>query len=342
MVSVGPVRNVILLGASDSFSVFRSLCETNGVRCIVITSPDQRQAAPQLQADIVTEELSSAECAEKLNRMLLEGEIITLSFGARWIINRKIRDTLFRGLVLNAHGARLPNDRGGGGFSWRIMRGDRIGTLLLHQMDDGIDTGAIVVSEEYIVPRHIQTPAEHEQYYMQELSGFTCSFLKKVFSERCHFECIPQLNFCSTYYPRLNTPAHGWINWSWPASDIQKFILAFDDPHPGARTFWRNEIVVLRNCQLHVGEIGHHPFQTGLIIRNNQKWLTVALGGEHCLLVSNARDENGRDLIPHIKEGDRFFTPQPKLDLTKMTRVRVTPTGSKKEVYAPDGGAESA
>ena len=122
---------------------------------------------------------------------------------------------------------------------------------------------------------------------------------------------------------------HGWIDWSWPASDIEKFILAFDDPHPGARTFWRNEIVVLRNCQLHVGEIGHHPFQTGLIIRNNRKWLTVALGGEHCLLVSDARDENGRDLIPHIKEGDRFFTPQSKLDLAKMTRVRFTPTGSR-------------
>ena len=195
MVSIGPVRNVILLGASNPFPVFRALCETNGVRCIVITSPDQWQSAPQLQADIVTEELSSAECAEKLNRILLEGEMITLSFGARWIINRKIRDTLFRGLVLNAHGTRLPNDRGGGGFSWRIMRGDRIGNLVLHQIDDGIDTGPIVLTEEYIVPRHIQTPAQHEKYYTEELSRFICDFMKKVFSKRCDFEIAPQLNF---------------------------------------------------------------------------------------------------------------------------------------------------
>ncbi len=335
MVSIGPVRNLILLGASDSFPVFRALCEANGVRCIVITSPDQREGSPKMQADIVTDQISSAECADKLNSMLIEGEIIALSFGARWIINREIRDALFRGLVLNAHGTRLPNDRGGGGFTWRIMRGDRIGNLVLHQIDEGIDTGPIMLSEEYIVPRHIQTPAEHERYYMQELSGLICGFLKKVFTERCHFESTPQLNFSSTYYPQIHTPTHGWIDWSWPASDIEKFILAFDDPHPGARTFWKESIVVLRNCQLHVGEIGHHPFQKGLIIRNNRKWLTVALGGEYCLLVSDARDENDRDLIPHIKEGDRLFTQQSALDLAKMTRVRFTPTGLKKQVEAP-------
>ncbi len=297
---------------------------------------------PQIPADIVTEDISSPDCASQLNSMLLEGEMIAVSFGARWILKSKLRDTLFRGLVLNAHGTRLPNDRGGGGFSWRIMRGDRIGNLVLHQIDDGIDTGPVVLSEEYIVPRHIQTPAEHDGYYLQKLSGFICEFLKKIIAERCTFESAPQVNYSSTYYPRLHTPTHGWIDWSWPASDIEKFILAFDAPYPGARTFWKNEIVVLRNCQLHVGEIGHHAFQTGLVIRNNRKWLTVALGGEHCLLVSDARDENGRDLIPHIKEGDRLFTPQSTLDLAMTTRVQFTSTGLKPQAQAPHAGGRSA
>ena len=329
MVSIGPVRNVILLGASDCFSAFKTLCEANGVRCIVITSPDQQQAMPQMAADIVTEDIASSECAGKLNSLLLDGEMIALSFGARWILKSNIRDTLFRGLVLNAHGTRLPNDRGGGGFSWRIMRGDRIGNLVLHQIDDGIDTGPILLSEDYLIPRHFQTPAEHERHYLQELTGFVSAFLKKVFAARCNFEITPQLNYSSSYYPRLHTPTHGWIDWSWPPSDIDRFILSFDEPYPGARTLWGSKTVVLRSCQLHVGEIGHHPFQTGLVIRNNRKWLTVALGGDYCLLVSDARDENGRDLIPHIKEGDRLFTPQSTLDQAKMTRVQFTPTGLK-------------
>ena len=218
MVSIGPVRNVVLLGASDFFPEIKAVCEANGARCIVITSPDQQRAAPQLQADIVTEELSSAECGNKLNRMLIEGEMLTLSFGARWVIKQKVRETLFRGLVLNSHGTRLPNDRGGGAFSWRIMRGDRIGTLVLHQMDDGVDTGPILVSEEYIIPRDVQTPAEHIEYYFQKLSTFACEFIKKVIYSRCDFESAPQSNFSSTYYPRIHTPTHGWIDWSWPSN----------------------------------------------------------------------------------------------------------------------------
>jgi hypothetical protein len=94
---------------------------------------------------------------------------------------------------------------------------------------------------------------------------------------------------------------------------------------------------VLRNCQLHVGEIGQHPFQAGLIVRNNRKWLTVALSGEHCLLVSDARDESGRDLLSQMKEGDRLFTPQSKLDQARMTRAFVGSTGLKTQTYAPPG-----
>jgi methionyl-tRNA formyltransferase len=338
MVSVGPVRNVILLGASPiCFPEIKALCQRNGVKCIVITSPDQQQSMPKIKADIVTDEISSPECAAKLNSLLLEGEMIVLSFGARWILKGKIRDTLFRGVVFNAHGTRLPNDRGGGGFSWRIMRGDRIGILLLHQIDDGIDTGPIVLSEEYIVPRQMQTPAEHEAYYLQELGRFVCAFLQQVISGPCRFDVRPQSNFSSTYYPRLHTATHSWIDWSWPAAEIERFILAFDAPYPGARTFWRDQTAVLRNCQLHVGEIGHHPFQAGLIVRNNRKWLTVALGGAYCLLVSDARDESGSDLLLQMKEGDRLFTPQSKLDRARMTRAFFGSTGLKTQTYASSG-----
>lgn len=338
MLSIGPVRNVILLGASPLFATFRTLCDSHGVRCIAITSPDQRQAIPQVAVDIVTDDIASPECAKKLHGLLRDGEMVALSFGARWIINKEVRDGLFRGVVLNAHGTRLPADRGAGGFSWRIMRGDRLGTVVLHQIDDGIDTGPIVLVEEYLLPRSVQTPAQHNEFYMQQQADVIGGFLRKVMTERCDFEPVPQLNFNSTYYPRLNTPTHGWIDWSWPAADVEKFILAFDDPHPGARTYWKNEIVILRNCQLHVGEMGHHPFQKGFVIRNNGRWLTVALGEQFCLLVSDVRDRNGRDLMPLIKEGDRLFTPRATLDQAIATRARVTSTGLKTQTYSPDDG----
>src|SRR5690242_8435296 len=102
MLSIGPIRNVILLGGWPTcFPVIKSFCETRAVNCIIITSPDQRNAAPTMPADIVTNDLSSAVCADALSGKLIEGEKLALSFGARWIIDKQTRNSLFDGLVLN-------------------------------------------------------------------------------------------------------------------------------------------------------------------------------------------------------------------------------------------------
>ncbi len=87
---------------------------------------------------------------------------VAISFGARWIFRSEILygTHAFAGRLVNAHGTRLPFDRGGGGFSWRVMRGDRIGCLLLHKVDAGIDTGSVVAFEDYVIARALQTPAE--------------------------------------------------------------------------------------------------------------------------------------------------------------------------------------
>ena len=34
----------------------------------------------------------------------------------------------------------------------------------------------------------------------------------------------------SSYWPRLNSKIHGWIDWSWSPKEISDFIKAFDDP----------------------------------------------------------------------------------------------------------------
>ena len=84
-----------------------------------------------------------------------------LSFGAAWIFEKAFID-LFDSYLLNLHGARLPQDRGGGGFSWRILRGDRMGVSLAHQIDPGVDTGNIVAYERYLFPDHSRTPADFQ------------------------------------------------------------------------------------------------------------------------------------------------------------------------------------
>jgi methionyl-tRNA formyltransferase len=48
-------------------------------------------------------------------------DTIGISFGAAWIFRQQFID-LFAGRLFNCHGTRLPQGRGGGAFSWDIMR----------------------------------------------------------------------------------------------------------------------------------------------------------------------------------------------------------------------------
>jgi methionyl-tRNA formyltransferase len=330
MFKCGPIKNLVLLGASSIFEKFCELSSQNNVASLIVTSPDQLgKLSANLENVVSVADIKSEEAEKQIKERLQPGETLAISFGARWILKEAERNKLFGGKVLNAHGTRLPSDRGGGGFTWRVMRGDRIGNLVLHEVDDGVDTGSIVRSEEYIIPVEAQTPAQCHQDYISRLGEFVCQFLQEVFTAERSYTRNHQLNYNSTYYPRIHTETHGWIDWSWSAHDIEKFILAFDNPFPGARCMYKNGVAILKKCQLHVGEIGHHPFQKGIVIRNNHKWLTIALENEYSLLCEDIKDENGIDLIPGIFAGDRLFSAAPTLDTALSSRVQFTSKGLK-------------
>ena len=262
MFECGPVKRVVVLGAAPIIPQIQQWGDSRGVDVRVLTSPDQSDEC-DVGNVFVTESLSGEDVLKFVREDVGPEEVLGLSLGARWIIKSALSKKLFDGKLLNAHGTRLPMDRGGGGHSWRIMRGDRVGNLVLHLIDDGIDTGPIVASEEYLVPRHCQTPQEVMDDYFARLSRFIIEFLEKVASGSCSCPLLSQPEYLSSYYPRLATPIHGWIDWRWDPHEIERFIFAFSDPYPGAHTMIGDEVALIGSAQLHVGETGHHPYQAG-------------------------------------------------------------------------------
>ena len=85
----------------------------------------------------------------------------------------------------------------------------------------------------------------------------------------------------SSYWPRINTKKHGWINWSWNASDIVDFIHSFSVPYPGAATLLNNKIVRFKKAKLAKSKLKFHPFQFGLIYRkvSNEIYVATKKGG---------------------------------------------------------------
>jgi methionyl-tRNA formyltransferase len=317
--------HLTLLGYSPLFAPLSGWAKKAGVGVTVLTAPDQAEQVRQTGVDFTVLDKLDLAARERFPAAFAP-DAVAISFGARWIVRKAELEGLFHRRLLNAHGTRLPMDRGGGGFSWRIMRGDRIGCLLLHLVDEGIDTGPVAAREDYVIPAGLRTPAAIQADYERRQADFVIAFLEQGAPMDA---LLGQPDGIGAYYPRLHTPTHGWIDWSWPAEEIERFILAFDDPFPGARTCWREEIVIVRKAQLHFGETPHHPFQTGLVIRNNGRWLVVALRQGACLIVEEALNESGESLLASIREGDRLFTPAAKLEAALQQRVVIGPQGMK-------------
>jgi methionyl-tRNA formyltransferase len=318
--------HLTLLGHSPVFAPLCAWASKAGVATTVLTAPDQAEDLRRIGGvDFTVLDKLDLSVRERIPEAFAP-DAVAISFGARWIIRKAELEGLFHGRLFNIHGTRLPMDRGGGGFSWRIMRGDRIGCLLLHLIDDGIDTGPIVAIEDYVIPSGLRTPAEIQGDYEPRMADFVIAFLERGAPADPLFR---QTSVSGAYYPRLHTPTHGWIDWSWPAEEIERFILAFDDPFPGARTCWRDENVIVRKAQLHFGETPHHPFQTGLVLRNNGRWLVVALRQGASLIVEETRNESGESLLASIREGDRLFTPAAQLEIAQQQRVVIGPQGMK-------------
>ena len=103
-----------------------------------------------------------------------------MSIGAAWIFKDYVIKDLFKKKLYNMHGTRLPQNRGGGGFSWQIMMGNRLGFCQLHLVDKGVDTGDIIKTEEFLYPPSCRIPKDYINLYREKNMHFITSFIKEI------------------------------------------------------------------------------------------------------------------------------------------------------------------
>ena len=331
---IGQIRGLVLIGGGE---ILLELCrwarETN-VDVLVVTSPrhanEQLPSGINLRLSLQTLEISFIEVEDIdspiIAKFLTEAEDwLFLSLGAAWIFKNVTIKNVFRDQLLNVHGTRLPTNRGGGGFSWQIMMGNRFGFSLIHKVDGGIDTGPIIAFEEYLFPHSCRIPKDFEEVYKAKTIDFIKSFISKACTERVIYGEISQVEYLSTYWPRLHADLNGWINWNWSAIEIERYILAFDEPYAGAQTLFNGKQVRLKSVCLSPQDALFHPYQTGIIYRVSKNWICVAVGG-NSLIVESVVDQNGNSVFDTIKPGDRFVTPSKHLE-DSFSRVIYTPDG---------------
>lgn len=337
-VNFGKINRILLIGGGRGLlNCCKILQKDFGCNPFIITSGRHAEApvgdstfrnlVSNVNADcLVTDRIDTPAVTD-----LVREDSLALSFGASWIFPPLFVGR-FNGRLLNVHGARLPLDRGAGGFSWKILRGDRRGACCIHVVDDGIDSGDIVEYSEFLYPLHCRKPVDFYNHTLGMYLPFLKEFLAKVFGGN-DFQLRKQDEAVSTYFPRLNTEKQGMIDWSWTLADIEKFVCAFDDPYPGAATYYGDLLVRLRDCFSVSADGPFHSFISGLVYRKHAG-VTYIAAGEGGLAVRRVTDAAGNDCFARIKVGHRLHTPIEFLERAKVFHAaygscaRVTSTPS--------------
>ena len=173
------------------------------------------------------EKVRDPACVEYLQKYQPD-IIIVEAFGQ--IIPKAILDIPKFGCV-NVHASLLPKYRGAAPIQWAVIRGDRVTGVTTMRMDEGLDTGDMIMKEEVVI-REDETGGS----LFERLSEVGAKLCVKTMAaiEDGTAEYTPQDPSKATHTAKIQKEL-GSIDWSMDAAEIECLIRGLD-PWPSAYT----------------------------------------------------------------------------------------------------------
>lgn len=130
---------------------------------------------------------------------------------------------------LNLHASLLPRWRGAAPIQRAIMAGDKVTGVQVMQMEKGLDTGPVLLSETVSIE-----PDETAGTLHDKLSHVAAQLAPRALAalERGALEAVPQSNDGVTYAEKVS-PAEARIDWAQPCKTVDSHIRGLS-PYPGA------------------------------------------------------------------------------------------------------------
>ncbi len=139
------------------------------------------------------------------------------------ILPKAMLDAPARG-CLNIHASLLPRWRGAAPIQAAILAGDAETGITIMRMDEGLDTGPMLLCGSVPINEETAVPALHDA-----LAEVGARLILRALDEDP--PAVPQPEAGATYAPRL-TRADGRIDWTAPAAAILRQVRALN-PWPG-------------------------------------------------------------------------------------------------------------
>jgi len=178
---------------------------------------------------------------------------------------------------LNLHASLLPRWRGAAPIQRAIMAGDKVTGIQVMQMEAGLDTGPVLLSETVPIADDETFQSLHDK-----LAPVGASLLPRALAalERGGLEATPQSEDGVTYAKKISAD-EAKIDWSQDAREIDRQIRGLS-PFPGAFTEMTG--TRLKLLQSRAGGSVNAP--AGTVVEADDDGLVIACGNEREIVVS--------------------------------------------------------
>ena len=278
---MSPLPSIVFMGTPDfAVPALHALVQTGYPVRLVLTQPDRpkgrgRQPAPPpvksaaLAAGLSVAQPLTLRTEETIARLrqLAPDFMVVVAYGQ--ILPPAVLAIPRRGAI-NIHGSLLPKYRGPAPIQWAMLRGERQTGVTTMLMDQGIDTGDILLSTAVEIADEDTADSLHDR-----VSHLGADLLLETLRRMTAGTLYPtaQNHAGATYAPMLKKE-DGRIDWTQPARQLDRFIRAMYS-WPGAYCFLDDKrLKIFRALPLPV----EHAAAPGTVIGGFADELRVATG----------------------------------------------------------------
>ena len=160
-------------------------------------------------------------------------DLLVLAFVTEFASLEMIRSATHGGI--NYHPSLLPKYRGGSAINWAVISGERETGVTIHQIDEGVDTGSIVLQEKV----DISPDDTVKSLYFEKLYPLGIKLITRAVAliREGKARPIPQDESQASFQPVIKD-SDTVINWKLTTQRVYDLIRG-SNPSPGASTSYK-------------------------------------------------------------------------------------------------------
>lgn len=189
--------------------------------------------------------------------------IVVVAYG--FIIPKDILNSKKYG-CLNIHPSQLPKYRGAAPLQHTIINGEKETAVCIMQMDEGLDTGDIILTQQFDLPANITLPELHDK-----CAKIGAKLLLEVLNKITILPRIKQTREAVSYAGKLSKE-HGRIDWKQKAFQIDCKIRGMN-LWPGTYFEYQNRVIKILEASY---QNKAHNMLAGEIVISDNKNIEVA------------------------------------------------------------------